>query len=292
MSSEHGVWEWVRRIDEFGFCLVSGVPADPESTEALVRRITFIRETHYGAFWDFTANLAHGDLAYSPQALRAHTDTSYFSDPCGLQLFHLLSPRSTHEGGHNLLVDGFACAAQLKRAQPKTYEFLSRVRVPAHASGTGSDTLPSGVFMRPHLHATPLTHDAITGELAAVRWNADDRDVVGSQVGWDASTVEQWYDAVRAWEAILRDEKNELWTIMEPGTAIIFDNMRVLHGRSSYVGKRRLCGAYVAGDDYRSRVMGLARQHGPRDDEWDAELKRFGVVRERGDDAGVWAGYL
>lgn len=66
--------------DIYGFCFVTGVPATPEATEALVRRIAFIRETHYGAFWDFAADLAHGDLAYSDVLLRAHTDTTYFND--------------------------------------------------------------------------------------------------------------------------------------------------------------------------------------------------------------------
>lgn len=59
---------------------MSGIPPTPEATEALIRRIAFIRETHYGGFWDFTADLAHGDLAYSEQELRAHTDTTYFTD--------------------------------------------------------------------------------------------------------------------------------------------------------------------------------------------------------------------
>lgn len=45
-----------------------------------MRRIAFIRETHYGGFWDFTADLSHGDLAYSDLPLLAHTDTTYFSE--------------------------------------------------------------------------------------------------------------------------------------------------------------------------------------------------------------------
>lgn len=33
----------------------------------------------------------------------------------------------------------------------------------------------------------------------------------------------------------------------------VFDNWRVLHGRSSFNGKRRLCGAYVNRDDFISK---------------------------------------
>ena len=44
------------------------------------------------------------------------------------------------------------------------------------------------------------------------------------------------------------------------------------------MGERRLCGAYIAGDDYRSRLEGLRKQFGSG--------KR---VEERADD--VWAEY-
>ncbi|KAG5461744.1 MAG: hypothetical protein BJ554DRAFT_6010 [Olpidium bornovanus] len=54
-----------------------------QDTERLARRICFVRESHYGGFWDFTANLAHHDLAYTTYRLGAHTDTTYFTDPVG-----------------------------------------------------------------------------------------------------------------------------------------------------------------------------------------------------------------
>ena len=34
----------------FGFCFVTGSPATPQETEALVKRIGFIRETHCDGF--------------------------------------------------------------------------------------------------------------------------------------------------------------------------------------------------------------------------------------------------
>ncbi|KAM0750935.1 Trimethyllysine dioxygenase [Meredithblackwellia eburnea MCA 4105] len=259
MSSEQGVYEWVKRIGIFGFCFVKEIPPTPEATEALIRRIAFIRETHYGAFWDFTADLKHGDLAYSDFYLRAHTDTTYFSDPCGLQLFHLLSPSTSHKGGHNLLVDGFRAASILKKERPDLYSLFSTLRVPSHASGSGSDSCPSGVHMSPLVPQPVFTHDQ-KGELVQVRWNGDDRAPVGGKEF--EGKMDKWFEAVRVWEAILRSEEAELWTVMEQGTAIMFDNMRVLHGRSSFTGERRLCGGYVAGDDFRSRLKGLHRQFG------------------------------
>lgn len=39
---------------------MDGTPATPEATEEMMQRIAFIRITHYGGFYDFTADLAHG----------------------------------------------------------------------------------------------------------------------------------------------------------------------------------------------------------------------------------------
>lgn len=43
--------------------------------------------SHYGGFWDFTSDLKHSDTAYTPLPLPAHTDTTYYSQSAGLQLF-------------------------------------------------------------------------------------------------------------------------------------------------------------------------------------------------------------
>lgn len=65
------------------------------------------------------------------------------------------------------------------------------------------------------------------GELVQVRWNGDDRGVVGGE-GWEGR-MEGWFEAVRKWEAILRSEESELWTKMEPGTAISKSTATVAH---------------------------------------------------------------
>ncbi|GAA5995873.1 hypothetical protein JCM5350_007968 [Sporobolomyces pararoseus] len=299
MESEKGVFEWLKRIDTFGFSFCSGIPPTPEATEKLIRRIAFIRETHYGGFWDFTANLEHGDLAYSDVRLEAHTDTTYFTDPCGLQLFHLLSPSTSHKGGHNLLVDGFRAAATLRSSHPSFYKLLSTLPIPAHASGSGSASIPSGVHMKPLKRYPVFNHDE-NGELVQVRWNGDDRAVVGGEA-FAGEKMEEWYEALRVWEGILRSEESQLWTEMEMGTAIIFDNIRVLHGRSGYSGERRLCGAYVNGDDYRSRLRGLEKQFGEksqRDKAIDETLSRYGISKSTtcalggGQGGGAWDDFL
>ncbi|KAI0398318.1 trimethyllysine dioxygenase [Xylariaceae sp. FL0594] len=236
-----------------GFVFVTGVPADTaQPTEDLLRKIAFIRETHYGGFYDFIPDLALADTAYTNVALAAHTDTTYFTDPVGLQSFHLLShtDSSAHKddagnlGGQSLLVDGFHAAQILKAEEPHLFNVLASVDLPWHASGN------EGITIAPDRLYPVLELDEKRQAVLRIRWNNSDRGVV--PVGGEYSASE-WYKAARKWDEILRRKGMEYWFQLKPGTVLIFDNRRVLHGRSAFTGVRRICGGYLNWDDYISR---------------------------------------
>jgi trimethyllysine dioxygenase len=201
------------------------------------------------------------DTAYTSLALGAHTDNTYFSDPSGLQAFHLLS-HDKGTGGESLLVDGFNAAAQLHREDPTAYKILSETPIRWHASGN------EGISIQPWMQQPVLeqgtglnstTNDNIR-KLMRVRWNNDDRGPLdAARLG--ATRVGQWYEAARKWNEILKRPENEYWEQLKPGrvssmfffftstkgrylTLSVFDNWRVLHGRSAFTGARRMCGAY------------------------------------------------
>ena len=244
---------------------MTSVPTESaEPTERVLEKIAFIRQTHYGGFYDFIPDLAMADTAYTNIALAAHTDTTYFTDPAGLQSFHLLShidpgaekSGSKSLGGQSLLVDGFHAANILKAEDPKAFEILRSVRLPWHASGN------KGITISPDKLYPVLEVDEVTGQLHRVRWNNDDRGVVpfGGKYSPD-----EWYDAARKWNEILTRKSIEYWFQLKPGHVlskcieciallflwrpankhpIVFDNWRVLHGRSAFTGVRRICGGY------------------------------------------------
>lgn len=84
-----------------------------------------------------------------------------------------------------------------------------------------------------------------------IRYNNHDRSVLSGEQ-FTVHEIEAFYTALRAWQTLLNAPSNEFWTKMSPGCALIVDNYRVFHGRSGFTGKRRLCGAYINWDDYRS----------------------------------------
>ncbi|KAF5967643.1 hypothetical protein FBULB1_11123 [Fusarium bulbicola] len=215
-------------------------PVYPESTEDLLKRLGPIRNTHYGGFYDFTPDLSMADTAYTNLALPAHTDTTYFTEPAGLQAFHCLShepaPGEALEegeslGGESLLVDGFKVAITLRKENPWAFKTLAQVELPWHASGNvGISISPDKVY--------PVIEQEAGGHLKRIRWNNDDRGAVNPYEAKD------WYAAARVWNEILRRKENEYWFKLEPGKIVIFNNWRILHGRSAFKGIRRICGAY------------------------------------------------
>ncbi|KAF9765589.1 hypothetical protein IL306_002096 [Fusarium sp. DS 682] len=240
---DHGwqaIGELTKKIRIHGFCFVTDAPVYPESTEDLLKRLGPIRNTHYGGFYDFTPNLAMADTAYTNLALPAHTDTTYFTEPAGLQAFHCLShePAPGEElkegeslGGESLLVDGFQAAETLRKENLWAFNVLNGVELPWHASGNvGISIAPDKVY--------PVIEQENGGHLKRIRWNNDDRGAVHPFAAKD------WYAAARAWNEILRRKESEYWFKLEPGKIVIFNNWRVLHGRSAFKGIRRICGAY------------------------------------------------
>jgi trimethyllysine dioxygenase len=195
-----------------------------------------------GGFYDFTSDLTMKDMAYTSLALGAHTDTTYFTDPAGLQMFHLLS-HTEGTGGASLLVDGFHAAYRLLKESPEAYTILATTPVSWHASGNEGITItPSQHFPVLNLRTDAESSSDIRN-LLQVRWNNDDRGLVPlSQNGKE--TASRWYEAARKFDEILKRDNMKYWAQLKPGRPLIFDNWRVLHGRSAFTGKRRMCGGY------------------------------------------------
>jgi trimethyllysine dioxygenase len=182
------------------------------------------------------------DMAYTSLALGAHTDTTYFTDPAGLQMFHLLS-HTDGEGGASLLVDGFNAAYRLRQESPEAWNILASVPILWHASGNEGITItPSHGFPVLNINKSTGSPHGIQN-LLQIRWNNDDRGLVPIRPNVKTG-VSEWYEAARKFDEIIKRDDMQYWAQMRPGRPLIFDNWRVMHGRSAFTGKRRICGGY------------------------------------------------
>jgi trimethyllysine dioxygenase len=238
MSGDDGVAAWLRAVARYGFAIATGTPATAEATESLARRVGYVRETIFGGFWEFTADLSKADTAYTNLELRPHTDGTYSHDAPGLQMLHCLHFEGT--GGDSTIVDGFRIADELRRTAPHHFATLSTVAIPGQYIGDGSHLMAARPVLR---------HDS-TGALVQVSFNNADR--APFLLGHDEMV--QLYDALRAFDLLANEPRLQWRHVLEPGEALLFDNWRVLHGRHAYTGVRRMCGAYINHEDFESRL--------------------------------------
>ncbi|CAG8544359.1 4592_t:CDS:1 [Diversispora eburnea] len=145
-------------------------------------------------------------------------------------------------------------ANQLKTKYPNSYQTLSTIPIPSHSAGD------SNVLIQPTPFAYPILNlDPLTNTLYQIRYNNDDRSTMSHL---SSNQISEFYDALRKWNELLSNKENEFWFPLYPGRVLIFDNWRILHGRASFVGHRRLIGAYLNWDDYRSKfkVLNLSNE--------------------------------
>ncbi|XP_034758480.2 trimethyllysine dioxygenase, mitochondrial [Acipenser ruthenus] len=250
MTSDEELKQFLKTFLLYGIAFVEDVPPTLEATETVAQRVSLIRETMYGRVWNFTSDFSRGDTAYTKLALDRHTDTSYFQEPCGIQVFHCLRHEGT--GGRTLLVDGFHGADKVLKEAPENFELLSRVPIKHEYIENVGAHHNHMIGVGPVLNVYPWNN-----ELYMIRYNNYDRAVINT-VPHD--TVQRWYVAHRALTTELRKPENELWVKLKPGKVLFIDNWRVLHGRESFTGLRQLCGCYLTRDDVLNTARSLGLQ--------------------------------
>jgi trimethyllysine dioxygenase len=240
MSSDAGMLDWLTKVAKYGFGLAVGVPATGEATKELLEKVAYIRKSIFGGFWEFEADMSKADTAYTNIELLSHTDATYSND-APVQLLHCLYFEGT--GGESTIADSFRVAAELKKQNPKHYETLSTVLVPGQYIGDGSHLMAARPVLR-HDHE---------GNLVQVSFNNADR----APFLLPAEEMVELYAALRAFDHLANDTSMQWRHVLRPGEAMLFDNWRVMHGRASYSGGRKLCGAYLNHEDFESRIRML-----------------------------------
>lgn len=243
MADDVALRHWLELTESYGFCIVTGTPATPEATRKLLERVTYIRHTIFGGFWDLTANMEHKDTAYTTLAIGPHTDGTYSFDAPGYQMLHCLAFNGM--GGENVFVDGFKVADLMRRDHPEAYRLLTEIEITGQYIDHDRNV---------HLQASrPLFRLNKTGALVQVSYNNYDR----APFYLPADETAALYRALKVFASCVNDPKMQYRRRLAPGDAVMFDNWRALHARDAYQGYRRLCGAYLNKEDVESRLRRL-----------------------------------
>jgi alpha-ketoglutarate-dependent taurine dioxygenase len=236
---------WLGRLVTEGLAFLSEVPAEPGAILATMPLVGQVAETNYGLLFDVRAVPQPENLAYSDVGLGLHTDNPYREPVPGFQALHVLI--AAPDGGESLFADGFALAEHLRQEDPAAFEILAGTPVPfAYRSRNAA------------LHAErPLIQLSGRGEVAAVHYNS--RAI--QPLPFAAEAAERYYRAYRRFALLLRDPRFMLRFTMRAGDLVVFDNQRILHGRTGFASARHprhLQGCYLTRDSVSSREALLA----------------------------------
>ena len=235
--------DWLVGVRDLGFGLVENVPTTPGSIVGVVDLFGYVRETNYGRVFDVKIEPDPANLAFTSQRIGMHTDNPYRDPVPGLQLLHCLVNESG--GGVNQLCDGFAVADLIRRDHPEAFDLLARFRVRFRFVESGSADLSSYV---------PLIDLDASGEVVGIRYNSRS----AQPFDMDSGLLADYYDAYRILGEALHDPAAIIEFRLEAGQLMVFDNQRILHGRSEDDhGRRHLQGCYADKDAVRSRIRVL-----------------------------------
>ena len=231
---------WLESLARYGFAKIGDGPVEPEALFRVVDLFGHVRETNYGRLFEVRTEVNPTNLAYTGLGLQAHTDNPYRDPVPTVQVLYCLE--SSAEGGENMVVDGFACARRLKAENPDFFDVLADYCARFEYAGE------PGVCLRSRRPVIELSPD---GELVGIRFNNRSLAAV-TDVPFEK--MELWYAAYRRLGEIVDDPAMEVTFRLDPGTAFVVDNTRVLHARKGYsgAGTRWLQGCYADTDGLRS----------------------------------------
>ena len=184
---------------------------------------------------EFESNEDMADSAYTQEELRPHTDSTYSNDAPGLQL--LLCCDYQANGGESIMVDGFNIGETMKKNNKHLFDILSKIDVPGKYVG-------DGVILEAKRPIFKLDNK----ELVQVSFNNYDR----TEFRIDEKATNQFYEAIKKFDELANSDKFQWRHILKPGELLIFNNWRILHGRGSFNGKRKMAGCYINMEDFRS----------------------------------------
>ncbi len=244
---ESELFSWLEAFLDRGFVIFEGVPTEPGAVLKVATRFGFVRETNFGALFNVRSTPEATDLAYTSVALDPHTDNPYRAPVPGIQLLHCLINETS--GGLSTLVDGFAVAQALRSEQPQAFEILSNTPVRFKYIDAGTELTAS---------AAPIELD-VTGALKAIHFSPR-LDFVPL---FAAAQLDAYYRARRMFDYRLRAPQYEIRFLLKTGDLVMFDNCRLLHGRTGFdpaEGLRHLQGCYIDIDGPRSLYRVLRRR--------------------------------
>ncbi len=249
-ADDRGLLRLLEQLRDLGFCFVRGAPAEAGVAETVARRIGYPQESNFGRVQDLLFDPGKRSIAFDVKALKPHTDEPYRASPPGILIFHCIRNDQTGAGA-SLFMDGFELAERLRAADPGGFAALTQNAQAFRRHYPGDVDL---------IAEFPIISVDEFGAVCGVRIN----DRVAAPLAIAPDRLEVYYRGLRRLLADAEDESLMLRWTLQPGDVALFDNHRVLHGRTDLTldGQRWLQWVQIERGDFHSSLRIVADRLG------------------------------
>lgn len=219
-SGDIGKLQMLEYLRDYGICFLQNVPPRMGELESLAESLGPIVESNYGRVFDIviTPEESRTSVANSGRILMPHTDDAYQNSPPGIIFFHCLIA-SNDGSGESIFVDGFKLAQILRQEDPEGFELLCKYEL------CFRKRYDAGIDMQT---CEPIIRLDSRGNVKGVRIS----NLFAAPLDMPEDLIEPFYAAYRKLMVLYTDTKYWLQKGLQPGDLVVFDNYRVLHGRT------------------------------------------------------------
>jgi len=239
-------------VRDYGFCRVINLSTEPGQSHRLIELIGTQRQTHFSTY-NLSRKSSVDNVGDITSKLLPHVDETYRLSCIGITIFQVLQPSSN--GGDSTLVDGFQAAHRMRKQWPEDFDLLTRVPIAAERLDLGANTDGQSRWYKARMPIIKLDSD---NDISGVRIN--ERQIAPLDI--PADLIEPCYRALRRMFEILYDPKLIITLKLKAGDGLLFNNQRILHGRTEFDAEepaRSVLTSSVDLDDFHSTMRILRR---------------------------------
>jgi alpha-ketoglutarate-dependent taurine dioxygenase/DUF971 family protein len=242
-------------LRDLGFCKIVNIDTSLEGIEAIANLFGPVRQTHYGIS-EIREKPDQYNVGDSGRPLLPHQDETYRISAVGITILQVVAV--SEQGGNSTLVDGFEVARRLRELDADAFDMLSTLPIRFQRLHTGHT--PDGKH-RWMVSRTPIFRLDETGAVVGTRIN--ERHI--APVDLPADKIGPYYAALRKLFSITYDEDLRIEFPLDSGEGMVFDNQRLLHGRTAFDSTgspRHIRTCSVDTEEFHSTLRLLQREMG------------------------------
>lgn len=210
---------WRNYLKKRGFVILKNVKSNESNIIKIASQLGQIQDSPYGKIWDTSGKIGieTTDLVYQKCDLMPHTDMNYLENSPKWQLWSANTILSQNIGGETILLDGQAVRNFFKRNLPYNYRYLTQ-KYYKYVCSEKSNVAYKKVFPKcGSIHYNPY-------------------DIIDDSKCYKLDILHKT-TLLPCFQIQFKLEQNDV---------LIVNNHRVLHGRTSFKGKRNLIGCYIS----------------------------------------------